>query len=156
MKWLKAGITPKRGNPNNDEEQEEFDTHEGGGSKQPIRDSISFKEGGGYPSLGPPPDMGLPDDDEEERKSDRSDSDRRSESEESDEPPKKKHEYKAPAPAKPAPSKHTEHKRDKEFYKAIEQAKKHAKNCISNLNYAKVDSSIEDLEKALEILRELE
>ena len=100
--------------------------------------------------------MGLPDDDEEERKSDRSDSDRRSESEESDEPPKKKHEYKAPAPAKPAPSKHTEHKRDKEFYKAIEQAKKHAKNCISNLNYAKVDSSIEDLEKALEILRELE
>ena len=155
MKALKAGEEPKRGNPNNDEDQEEFDTNEGPDSKQPVRASTK----GGYSSLGPAPDLGLPNENsDEESKSNKSSSD--DDSEESDEPPPMKKEIYKPPPPKPAAkagkSSKISKKKGKEFYKAIEQAKKHARNCISNLGYNKVQSSIDELEEALEILRELE
>ena len=148
MKSLKAGVEPKRGNPNKPEDQEQFDTNEG--SKPSIRSSGG---GGasGYPSLAPQPDLGLPGDDEEEDKNESS-SDQDDDS--SDEPEKKP----TPAPKKPTParSRGATVKKDKNFYKGIEQAKKHCKNSISNLGYNKVDSTIEELEQALEILRGLQ
>lgn len=153
MKSLKAGQVPKRGNPNNSEDQQAFV------DKKPAK--------GGYPDLGPQPDFGLPGSDEEERKSDesadsddsgsRSGSGSGSGSDRSDSPPpKKKETYKPPPPKPAAKSKGSSKVKDKEFYKAIEQAKKHCKNGISNLGYSKVDSSIEELELALDILRDLQ
>lgn len=160
MKSLKAGIVPKRGNPNNPEDQEGFDTNEGEDEKQPVRKST--KGGSGYPTLGPAPNLGLPsDDDEEEKKSEkRDDSDDSDESDKSDRsdspPPQKKEEYKPPPP-KPAPkSKGGSKVKGREFYKAIENAKKHCQNAISNLGYSVVEPSIEELEKAIDILRELQ
>lgn len=157
MKSLKAGIVPKRGNPNNPEDQEGFDTNEGEDEKQPVRKST--KGGSGYPTLGPAPNLGLPsDDDEEESKSDKSDnSDDNDESDRSDSPPpQKKEEYKPPPPKPAAKSKGESKTKGREFYKAIELAKKHCQYAISNLGYSKVEPSIEELEKAIEILRELQ
>jgi len=93
--------------------------------------------------------MGLPGDDEESKSNNSSNSSR---SDSSDEPPAKSHTKPKPSPAVRKETK----KRDKDFYKGIELAKKHCKNCISNLNYSIVDKSIEDLEQALEILRQFE
>jgi len=159
MKWLKSGTTPKRGNPNA-EDEDGYSLNEGDGiSSQPARKST---KGGGsaYPSLGPQPDLGIPDAvSNEESKSAGSSSDNdESGSDSSDEPsppPKKKETYKPPPPNKPAKKGKTT-KKGKEFYKAIELAKKHCRNCISNLGYNKVAPSIDEIEKALEILRELE
>lgn len=166
MKCLKAGIEPKRGNPNKPEEQEEFDTEEG--KKPSIRNS---SKGGtaGYPSLGPPPDLGLPGEESKSEKSDDDDNNDDSnqnnddDDDSSDEPEEKPQTKSRGLEKKPVakPAERTRRptdtkKKDKNFYKAIEQAKKHCKNVLSNLNYSKVEPSIEELEKALEILRELE
>eukprot|EP00344_Euplotes_crassus_P010801 CAMPEP_0197003982 /NCGR_PEP_ID=MMETSP1380-20130617/16916_1 /TAXON_ID=5936 /ORGANISM="Euplotes crassus, Strain CT5" /LENGTH=267 /DNA_ID=CAMNT_0042422613 /DNA_START=126 /DNA_END=932 /DNA_ORIENTATION=+ len=156
---IKSGTTPKRGNPNA-EDEDGYSLNEGDGiSSQPARKST---KGGGsaYPSLGPQPDLGIPDAvSNEESKSAGSSSDNdESGSDSSDEPsppPKKKETYKPPPPNKPAKKGKTT-KKGKEFYKAIELAKKHCRNCISNLGYNKVAPSIDEIEKALEILRELE
>mmetsp|Transcript_9899 Transcript_9899/g.11202 ORF Transcript_9899/g.11202 Transcript_9899/m.11202 type:complete len:159 (+) Transcript_9899:446-922(+) len=157
MKALKAGEIPKRGNPNNEEDQD-LDTNEGNSSK-PMRNSNKEETKGDYPNIGPPPDMGLPGGDGESHSSKSNDSSNDSsddEDEDSDDspPPKKKEIYKPPPPTKP--SKSGKIKKGKEFYKAIEQAKKHARNVISDLGYNKVGSSVKELEMALEILRELE
>lgn len=130
----------------------------GDSSAQPVRKST--KGGSAYPTLGPQPDLGIPDAvSNEESKSARSSSENEDSgsdsSEEPSPPPKKKETYKPPPPNKPA-KKGKITKKGKEFYKAIEQAKKHCRNCISNLGYNKVAPSIDEIEKALEILRELE
>jgi len=151
MRALKAGEVPTRGNPNNPDEQDEFVKQ---AEDNAAKNETNEEEKGGYPSLGPPPEMGLPKGDSESSSSQNDDSSEEDD-EESDEPPPKKKETYKPPPPKTVP-KGKKKAKGREFYKAIEQAKKHAKNCISNLGYNKVQSSIDEIEKALEILRELE
>lgn len=121
------------------------------GNKKPVVRGSRGGASSGYPTLGPPPDLGLPGE-EEDKKSEQSSEEESDSDEEPEEKPK-------PAPVKKPtakPSKDGEKKKDKNFYKGIEQAKKHCKNCMSNLNYSKVEASIEELEAALEILREIQ
>ena len=152
MKCLKAGKEPVRGNPNNPDEQEEFDVKEDGNDDKPsVRPSLGLGDGSsGYPSLGPPPDLGIPDDDDYKGVGGDSSSSEEEEEQKKPEPPKPKHRP-TPAPKSGGPV-----KKDKNFYKAVEQAKKHCKNAISNLGYSKVDSTVSELEQALAILRPYE
>ena len=125
VKCLKTGVQPKRGNPNNPEDQEELDVNEG-------PDRASTKAGGasGYPSLGPAPNMGLPDSDEDKKDEESDDEDEDSSEEEPEEKPKPK-----PKEAPKKVEKGDRKKRDKNFYKAVEQAKKvkSLKFLLSNL-----------------------